>query len=128
MSDFSKVDAVISGVAYAVQSVNGCAPTQLGEFVDGGAGLFEVFQRAVGSQGGGGRGGLLDAPTAVGVHPHRRDQCAHRVDPVDVVGQRLARLGDLHLGGVGTGEPVQHLGHLSGRDGGHGGVDRDAVA
>ena len=74
--------------------------------VDRGAGLFEVLQRAVGGQRSGGLDGLVDAPAAVGVHPHGRHQFAHGVDPRDVVGQRLARLGDLHLGGArrpGTG-------------------------
>ena len=72
--------------------------------------------------------GLVDGPAAVRVHPHRRHQCANGVDPRDVVGECLARLGDLHLGGACAGEAGQHLGHLVGGDGGHGGVDRDAVA
>ena len=56
---------------------------------------------------------LIHRPAAVGVHPHGRDLRAYGVDPGDVVGQRLPRLGDLHLRGPRPGKAGQHLRHPS---------------
>ena len=102
--------------------------TQLGQFGHRRAGLFEVLQGPVGGQRSCRRHGLCDAPTAVCVHSHRRHVCAHGVDAGHVVGQRLARLGDLHLGGARARKAGQHLGDVGRGDCRHGRVDRDAVA
>ncbi|CKU75302.1 Uncharacterised protein [Mycobacterium tuberculosis] len=102
-------------------------PAQLGEFGDGGTGLFKVFQRAVGGQGGRRGHRLGDTPATVGVHPHHGNQLPNRVDTLDVVGQALPRLGDLHLGRPGPRKPGQHLAHLGGGNGRHSGVNRNAV-
>ena len=60
---------------------------QLGQLGHRRARLLQVFERAVGRQRLGGGDRLVDAPAAVGVDAHRRHQCAHGVDPRDVVGQ-----------------------------------------
>ena len=99
-------------------------PAQLGQFLDGRAGLLEVLQRA---QCGGGCGGLVDGPGAVGVDAHGGHQGADRIDPGHVVVEGLARLGDLHLGGTCAREAGQYFGHLRGVDRRHRGVDVDAI-
>ena len=119
---FGLADAFVGGDRHVDESA------QLGQFGHRRAGLLEVLQRPVGGQRPGRLDSLGDAPAAVGVHPHRRHLLTDGVDARHVVGQRLARLGDLHLGGAGARKAGQHLGHLRRVDGRHGRVDRDAVA
>ena len=89
-------------------------------------GLLEVLQRAVGGQRARRGHRLIHRPAAVGVHPHGRDLRAYGVDPGDVVGQRLPRLGDLHLRGPRPQESGPAPRHPFGGHRRHRGVDRDA--
>ena len=103
-------------------------PPQLGEFWHRRARLLEVLQRAAcgSAPAASTASATVQPPLAstrtVGTNARTASTAG------DVVGQGLSRLGDLHLRGAGAGEAGQHLGHLRGADGRHGGVDRDPVA
>ena len=99
-----------------------------GQLRHGRARLFDVLQRTVSGQRSDGGDGLGDRPPAVGVDAHGRNQCAHRADPRDVVGQRLPGSAALTFAVRAPGNRRQHVGDAGRVDGGHGRVDGDAVA
>ena len=105
------------------------AATDLGEFFNCLAGLFDVFQRPRARLRRGSPPPLrstLQPPFA----STRTVGTSARTASTRVMSslQRLSGLGDLDLRGPRAGEPAQQLRHLLGRDGRDGGVDRDAVA
>ena len=103
------------------------------EVLDGHHRLLDVLQAAGRTVDRGDRAdGLVDVPRAVGVDPHqavRPERVAHRLDAGEVVGERLAALGDLDLGraaAAGGDDGVRPVG-VGGRDGdvdGHDGAQR----
>ena len=106
------------------------ATTDLDQLVEGGARLLDVLQVERG-QSVDGVLGLVDVPEGVRIHPDAAlgtEELTHRLHARDVVGERLAGLGDLDLGGAGArvaGEDGPDVGRRHGRNGG---VHRDAVA
>ena len=104
--------------------------SQLDELLDAGARLLGVLEVVCREPPQRLRGGL-DVPPAVGVDPDARRR-THRGpdggDPVDVVVERLAALGDLDLRRRAPVEAGEHLGHAIRADGRDGRVDGHGVA
>ncbi len=98
---------------------------QLGELLEGAAGLLGVLQ-AVRHERAERLDGLLERPGGVGVDADpagRAERLADRGDPLDVVAQGLAGLADLDLGGPAAGGLDEGV-RDGGLDGGDDRVDR----
>src|SRR5690606_3018497 len=107
------------------------ASAHAGQVLDSRAGLLDVLEATGGDlelRDRGHRG--VDVPEAVDVDadlPSSAEGVADRLDAGDVVGERLAWLGDLHLGGRAAAGGDDGVG-TGGVDGGDGDVDGDPVA
>src|SRR5680860_1403646 len=101
-----------------------------GEILDRLARLLDVLQTPGGPvQHRDRRRGFLDGPAAVRVHadPTRASEgVAHRFQPSLLLGDRLTRLGDLHIRGETSGALPDDPVRLVRSDGGHRHVHRDA--
>src|SRR5699024_5893527 len=105
----------------------------LGELVDGAAGLLHVIQGPAAGEGADGGDGLVGGPPAVGVDADARGDApflepgADGVDAGDVVGEALAAFGHLDFDGGAAGvaleEAVDGLRVGGNVDGGDGGVN-----